>query len=160
MSYIVITNLLTDTNVNIIFHISGQSYNLLTPRNVRWALILGRREYNAKYHGSLMSPIQGREARRIRSRHVCITWILCPTNMSKPPPNPVDIWNWLEDPPGSHHAKAQGHWGPQGVGRIDKSAKLTLWPPMRCLHVVTPSWLLVHSRGAHTVVTKLSRHYK
>jgi hypothetical protein len=45
MSYIVITNLFTDTNVNIIFHISGQSYNLLTPRNVRWALILGRREY-------------------------------------------------------------------------------------------------------------------
>jgi hypothetical protein len=35
MSYIVITNLFTDTNVNIIFHISGQSYNLLTPQNVR-----------------------------------------------------------------------------------------------------------------------------
>jgi hypothetical protein len=35
----------------------------------------------AKCYGLLMSPIQRREARRIKSQHVCITWILWPTNM-------------------------------------------------------------------------------
>jgi hypothetical protein len=35
MSYIFMTNLFRDTNVNIIFYISGQIYNLLTSRNVR-----------------------------------------------------------------------------------------------------------------------------
>jgi hypothetical protein len=57
MLYIVITNLFTDTNINIIFHISGQSYNLLTPRNVRWALILGRREYQSIIYGDVVHPL-------------------------------------------------------------------------------------------------------
>jgi hypothetical protein len=43
MSHIFMTNLFRDTNVNIIFYIFGQTYNLLTSQNARWVLILRRR---------------------------------------------------------------------------------------------------------------------
>jgi hypothetical protein len=68
--------------------------------------------------------------------------------------------NRPKDPQDNHQTKAQVEVGPQGVSRPHRLAEPTLCRPILAFHVVPPSWLLVHSRGAHTILTKLSKAYK
>jgi hypothetical protein len=80
--------------------------------------------------------------------------------VGKQPQNQVDTRDQPYDPQGNHHAKSQAEVGPQGVDRPHRSAKPTLCRLILAFHVVSPGWLLVHSRGAHTILTKLSKAYK
>jgi hypothetical protein len=73
---------------------------------------------------------------------------------SKPPQTRVNTRNQPWDPQGSHHMKAQAKVGPQGVGRPHRSVEPTLCRLILTFHVVTPGWLLVHSRGAHGILPK------
>jgi hypothetical protein len=40
------------------------------------------------------------------------------------------------------------------------SAEMTLCWPILAFHVVSSSWLLIHSRGAHAILTKLPKANK
>jgi hypothetical protein len=88
--------------------------------------------------GSMTSSIQGRKTRRIKSRHVCITWILWPTNVPKLPQNHVDTWNHHKDPPDNHHDKAQGEGPHHGVSQPHRLDEPTLRRFILAVHVVLP----------------------
>jgi hypothetical protein len=66
---------------------------------------------------SLTSSIQEREPRWIRDHHVCITWILWPMRVPKPPKTHMYTGNRPQGPPVSHSEKAQAEAGHVGVSR-------------------------------------------
>jgi hypothetical protein len=110
--------------------------------------------------GSRTSSIHGKKTRRIRSHHMCITWILWPTYAPKPPQNHVGIWNHLEDPPESHLEKAQGRRAHPGVDRPHRLAEQPLARLNLVFHVWAPGWLLDSFRGCLRCLMKLASPYK
>jgi hypothetical protein len=78
---------------------------------------------------------KGGTSRRIRGRHVDVTWIEGPTGTktaSKSSGHQELTWGPTGQPPGESTPRG----GLQGVGRPHRSAEPTLWPPLRGFHVV------------------------
>jgi hypothetical protein len=67
--------------------------------------------------GSMTSSIEERGPQRIRSYHVCITWILWPTRATEPPQTHVYTRNRPQGPLSSHLEKAQAEGAHLGVDR-------------------------------------------